>query len=124
MSYEIPGQEITLEASADLSGNQYYLVKVDANGRVALAGDNGNAIGVLQNKPDALGRSARVMISGVSKFVGSAAMAPDTIVAANAAGKGKAAAALGPTLGVVLVNPGADGQIGTMTVQRGHFAVS
>jgi len=123
MSIEIPNLCITLEAASDLSAKQYYLVKVDANGKVDLGGDNGNVIGVLQNKPTA-GQAATVCIGGVSKFVGSAAMAPDTIVASNAAGKGKAAAALGPTLGVVLINPGADGQIGTMTVQRGHFAVS
>jgi hypothetical protein len=114
---------ISLEAAVDLSAKQYYLVKVDANGKADLCGDNGNAIGVLQNNPTA-GKSATVMINGVSKFVGSASLAPDTIIASNAAGKGKAAAALGPTLGVVLVNPGADAQIGTMTVQRGHFAAS
>lgn len=123
MAYDIPGQMISLEAAADLSAKQYFIVKVDANGKADLCGDNGNGIGVLQNKPTA-GQSAQIMIGGVSKFVGSASLAPDTIIASNAAGKGKAAAALGPTLGVVLVNPGADGQIGTMIVDRGHFAAS
>lgn len=125
MAYDIPGPMITLEAAADLSTHQYKFVTVDANGRAALCGDNGNCVGILQNKPDALGKPATVMIpGGVSKFVGSGNLVPGTIIASDAAGKGKAAAALGPTAGTVLINPAVDGQIGTLLLQRGHFAVS
>lgn len=123
MSIEIPIQMITLEAAADLSANQYYLVTVDAAGKAALCGDNGNAIGVLQNKPT-LGQPATIMCSGVSKFVQSATLAIGSIIASNAAGKGKVAAALGPTIGTSLSNSGADLSIGTLLVQRGHFAAS
>lgn len=67
MAYEIPVQNVTLEASADLSSNQFYAIKVDSSGQAALAGDGENAVGILQNDPDAAGKAAEVMFLGVSK---------------------------------------------------------
>jgi hypothetical protein len=116
MAYQIEGDDFTLEAAADLSTHQYKFVVVDANGKAALAGDNGNAIGILQNKPTA-GQSASVKYEGPSKFVGAAAIAAGSKIGSNATGQGKLAVAGSHVVGTVLVDPGAAGQIGTLTLQ-------
>lgn len=92
MSYEIPGRCVTLEASADLSAEQFKLVVVDANGRAAVAGAGAHCAGVLQNDPDALGRAGTVMIDGLSRVIAGAAVAPGANVAADASGRAVTAA--------------------------------
>ena len=58
----------SFEASADLSGDQYKIVKLHTvAGQVALAG-LGEGIGILQNKP-ALGEAAEVRLLGLSRVV-------------------------------------------------------
>ena len=118
MAYEIPGKTISLTAGADLSAKQYYFVSVDSAEKAQLTVDNGNAIGVLQNKPT-LGQSADIMIDGVSKFVGGGALPAGTVIGSNAFGKAKTAVAATYTAGTVIKDPGADGQIGTMVIQHG-----
>ena len=58
-------------AAADLSTKQFYLVKLDSNGRAALASDGGDVSGVIQNKPAAVDRAASMqpISGGVSKVV-------------------------------------------------------
>lgn len=58
-------------ASADLSTKQYYGVTMDSNGRIAVvSGQEGAAaIGILQDKPAALGRACNYAIGGRSKVV-------------------------------------------------------
>ena len=63
MAFESSKTLITLEAAADLSAKQYYFVAVDSNGKAALTGDDGNPIGVLQNKP-AAGEAATICTAG------------------------------------------------------------
>lgn len=116
MAYQMEGNDFSLEAAADLSAHQYKFVKVDATGKAALCLDNENAIGILQNKPTA-GQSAAIKKEGPSKFVGAAALAAGTKVGCNATGQGKAAVVGSHVIGTVLVDPGAAGQIGTMTLQ-------
>lgn len=86
MSYEIPGQLIPLPASADLSASQFCFVAMSATG-IAVAGAGDYALGVLQDKPDALGRAGAVMVNGVSKVRIGSAVAVNDIVASDAAGK-------------------------------------
>lgn len=78
---------ISLPADADLSAGQYRLVKIGTDEQVALAdGTTAKVIGVLQNKPGAADRAARVGIGGVSKCIaGGSITAGDTVVA-NAQG--------------------------------------
>jgi hypothetical protein len=62
----IPG----LVASADLSADQFKIVKLDSNGKVALCTTlGGDHDGVLQNKPAAADRAASVGHLGVSKVL-------------------------------------------------------
>lgn len=67
MAYEIPGFSYTLEASADLSTNQYCAISVDANGRAVIATTALNIDGVLQDKPEALGIVGTIMQKGITK---------------------------------------------------------
>ena len=61
---------MSIPASADLSSNQYYFVELDANGRIgAVDAQGAKAIGVLQDKPAALGRPGSVAFAGISKVV-------------------------------------------------------
>jgi len=98
---------ITLEAKADLSALQFTFVdvdaaSVDAQGRArvgAPTGAGGMAIGVLQNKPAALGRDAEIDIHGVTKVKAGAAVAAGIDIQTDAAGKAIAAASGDVVLG-------------------------
>ncbi len=90
MAYEVIVLDISLVAAADLSASQYRFVKVDANGKAALAAAGENAIGVLQDKPVA-GQTATVRLYGISKVMAGAAIAKGAAVASDANGKAKTA---------------------------------
>lgn len=51
---------LSLPASGDLSTKQYYAVKIDTNGQIAVAGTGEFAIGILYSKPSAAGTIASV----------------------------------------------------------------
>lgn len=103
MAYEIPGQMVTVPASADLTAKQYTFVTVDANGQAASPAAGGTVFGVLQNKPEAAGVAASVMINGLSKVkaAGSTVAAGD-VVAASTAGRAIAVGAGNYAVGRVI----------------------
>jgi len=86
MGYEVPVFNITLVAGADLSNSQYLAVKVDANGKAALAGAGEDAVGVLQNVPKA-GEAATVMVLGITKAIYGATVTAGDKVMVDASGK-------------------------------------
>jgi len=94
-SYETKGQQVTYEASADLSTKMYHAMNLDTSGKLTAAGAGaGNIgegiIGILQNKPAAAGRAGTVMIDGISKAVAGAPvplLADRTPVKTNSAGR-------------------------------------
>jgi hypothetical protein len=86
MSKQGYGTDITLVAAADLSTKQFYGVKIDSNGKAALAAAGEFAIGILQNNP-ALGVAATVRISGASKGIAGAAITAGALVTTDANGK-------------------------------------
>jgi len=55
-------------AGADLTGDQYKIVKLNASGQVVLSGAGELAIGVLQNKPGS-GEAAQVRIFGLTRML-------------------------------------------------------
>jgi len=63
-----PAGLITREAARDLSDYQYHAMKIDSNGRWDYADTSGGdiALGILQNKPEALGEEAEVATRGTS----------------------------------------------------------
>ena len=111
MAWEIEGLDFTLPAAADLSANQYFIVKVDSSGSAALAGDGQPAIGVLQNEPDAAGKAASIRFAGISKVVAGAAVSAGAQVAPNASGKAVTAATGKNILGIALAAASGDGVI-------------
>lgn len=80
---------VSLPASTDLSTKQYYAVKLDSNGQVALAGAGECAIGILYSKPSAQGTIASVRPLDGRKALGFAGgtIAKGALVAADANGK-------------------------------------
>lgn len=72
---------VSLPASGDLSTKQYFAVKLDSNGRVAVAGAGEAAIGILQTKPDTLGDICSVAVFKGQKLK---AFAGNTITAGGA----------------------------------------
>lgn len=85
MAYEIPLEILTFTAAADLRTKQYYAVKLDSNGEIALAGDGESAIGVLQDTPNN-GEVGRVMTLGVTFAKAGDAITAGSNVASNASG--------------------------------------
>lgn len=79
MAYEIPGDSIGVEVAAvDLSAAQFRAVKFTATGwDLASAGEQ--AVGILQNDPDA-DQAANVMTTGVSKAMAGAAFAKSALL--------------------------------------------
>jgi hypothetical protein len=122
MATEQPGLKISLDAAADLSAKQFYGLKVDANGRAAVAGAGELCIGILQNDPDALGRAASITTLGPSKGVAGAAVAAGAEVATDANGKLITAVAADRVVGTCLEAALADGDIVTFYVNPGATA--
>lgn len=131
MSGETKVVEITVPASADLSGFQYRAVFLNASGSAgtyisAMATAIGGGtipLGVLTNKPTAAGQGARVAVGGVAKMLAGAVIAAGELVtvpgqggqgssiAVNAAGtyyvlgQAKTRAAASGDIFEVIVNP-------------------
>ena len=75
-------------AGADLTGDQYKIVKLNASGQVVLAGAGELAVGVLQNKPDS-GEAAQVRIFGLTRMLTKGSNAePGDLVRSDAGGFG------------------------------------
>lgn len=110
------GNDFSYIAAADLSAKQFFFVKLDSAGKVALSGDGEAAIGTLQNKPES-GQIALVQCYGQAKFVGSASLTIGAVIASDANGKGAAIAAGEYGVGTVAENPGADTQIGSVLLK-------
>jgi len=87
MTIQITGQTLTVEASGDLSGDQYKFMRIDGNGRAVRASTGQSVIGVLQNKPSGLGQAATIWGPGsISKVIAGAPLAPNRNVAPDANG--------------------------------------
>jgi hypothetical protein len=74
MATEVPGLLVTFEANADLSAAQYEPVLLSDDGQVDVTTQGLFSIGVLQNKPSAIGRASTVMCSGITKVRAGAAI--------------------------------------------------
>lgn len=92
-----------LEAGADLSANQFHIVKLDASGNVVLgAASTDVVLGVLQNKP-LLGEAVCVAKGGVSKVLcGAVSVAVGDLVASNASGLAATAGGGDNAVGIAL----------------------
>jgi len=126
MSFEIPGFSLgTQLAAADLSAKQYFLTKIDTDGKVALCGDGESFIGSLCNKPES-GEVAQVVVLGVGKVVAGGAITAGDKIASDADGKAKTAVVgtvdtsdggaaddpvIGSHVGAIALSDAADGEV-------------
>lgn len=79
---------ISLEASGDLSSNQYTFVDVNSSGQVAVVSTAGaKAVGVLQDKPAAQGRVASIGINNVTKVKVGAAVTAGVELVSDTSGR-------------------------------------
>ena len=85
MAYTDPGLDLgTLTAAADLSGKQYYFVKLASATTVNVCtATTDRAIGILQNDPTS-GQSAVVRIFGISKVVADGTIAFNNVIGTSA----------------------------------------
>jgi len=87
MGSENLGLDIPFKAARDLSGNQYFGVYLSANDTVDLPNSGVlSCVGVLQDKPAAAGRGARVRFLGVTKVRAGDTLAIDDRVTMTATG--------------------------------------
>lgn len=119
MAYSESQTCISLIAAADLSAKQFYFVAVDTNGKAALTGDDGNPIGVLQNKP-AAGEAAQICVAGVTKlYIGTeSGLGAGYNVGCDANSAGKVSDTGSFRCGVSLEDPTADGDIVSILFQK------
>lgn len=109
----------SVPAGSDLSTKQYYAVKINSSGQLALCGDDEVAYGILQDKPSAAGRAGCVAVSGISKCVFGGTVAAGDVV--NVDGNGKIVALAtgdGRMLGICRVG-GTSGKIGCIELRPG-----
>jgi hypothetical protein len=110
MATQEPGQVIAREGAVDLTGKEYFLVKFDATGKLALCGLGEQAQGAIQ-EGKAAGLHSTAMISGISKVVAGVAITAGDAVASDAAGKLKVVAATENIVGYTTKSAAADGVI-------------
>lgn len=88
MAWEQPNFCVTFPAGSDLSGKQYYAVRLATDGQVEVCTSaTERPLGILQNKPDAANVEANVMIIGVSKIMADAAIAVAGAIGTSADGQ-------------------------------------
>lgn len=108
---------ITRPAASDQSANQYRFVELNSSGQVSACNAAGElAIGILQNKPSALGQAAEVAIVGsVSKCVLGATVAAGAKVTTDNAGRAVTAVSTNHVHGIC-IKGGAINEIGEVLV--------
>lgn len=112
--------DLTFKAGANLATKQYYLLKADTTAdQVVLAGANDKVLGVLQDKPNAAGKSASVTVIGTTKVVLGNTVAYGDSLISDANGKAIAVGATvnGNVIGYALA-AGVAGDIIRMLVAR------
>lgn len=92
MAYEVPGFTRSYQAAGDLSGSHFKAVKLSGATVVAVSAVGDKQIGVLQNKPDAAGKAATVMVSGVTRMIADGVIAAGVPVYLSADGRASATA--------------------------------
>lgn len=119
MAFEGSNLTITLTAASDLSSKQYYFVAVDTDGKAATTGDDGNPIGVLQNKPEA-GEAATICVYGVTKlYIGTeSGLGAGYNVGCDSNSAGKVSDTASFRMGVALEDPTSDGDIVSILLQK------
>lgn len=87
MSQAVKDFEKTLDAGADLSTKQFYIVKLDSNANLVLgAAGTDKLVGVLQNKPQS-GEGGLFRFSGTTKVVAGGTITAGAWITSDGSGK-------------------------------------
>lgn len=89
MAYELPQFKLPglkVASSADLSSEQFFVLKLVSEGEVDVAASSDLPIGVLQNKPEG-DETAEVMATGITKMVAGSTIAVGKQIGVNANGE-------------------------------------
>jgi hypothetical protein len=127
MAYQYDGEGITmtLTAGEDLSADQYKFVYISAANTCILTDlVTDRPIGVLLNKPDAVGKAATVLVAGVTQVVAAGAFTAGRAISQNGAGLATPAAggevsgggSANPVVGTSLTASGGANEIITCAV--------
>lgn len=114
-------ESITLEASGDLSANQFFFVSIDSNGEAVVVTAAGARAYVLQNDPKAQGEAANVGFSGRTRITAGASFTAGDNISSNASGKAVTSATGNAILGTALEDAGADGDVCAMLLDHAGF---
>jgi len=119
MAFSENMQTISLVAGEDLSSSQYYFVSVNTSGQAVKTGDDGNPVGVVQNKPES-GQAATIAIAGVTKlYIGTeSGLGAGYNVGCDSNSAGKVSDTGSFRMGVALEDPTADGDIVSILLQK------
>jgi hypothetical protein len=120
MATDIDVFSISAVAAADLSAKQYYLVKLNSAGKIALAGNGVAATGVLQTEPEA-DEVGRVQVLGIAPVILGGTVATGAFVASDANGKAVTATEGEHAIGVMTAG-GAVGEIRPVLMLPKTFA--
>lgn len=117
MAVESTLQAISVQASTDLSSNQYMFVFVNSSGQLAASAVDGDIVGVLQDKPAAQGRAGNVAFAGRTKIKLGGTVAAGNRVTSDASGNAIAIASGSAVSAGVALTSGTNGQIVDMLIQ-------
>lgn len=112
-------------ANADLSASPYCFVTINSTAgtlglpRVDLSAAAANADGVLQDKPNAAGKTCTVSHGGLTKITASAAIAIGSKIGCAANGQARVAVTSDYIMGTAIEAATAQGQIISMLLIRG-----
>ena len=112
MASENLGKTISVDAGADLSAKQFFLVQLDGT----LAG-NGDLGYVLQNKP-ASGEAATLALTGLTKVSAGASFSAGVALASDANGQIVTAVATDEVVGHAKTAAGAQNEIAEMIASQ------
>jgi len=114
----------SFKAAADLSGVQYYSMKLSAANTVNITSANSDlGVGILQNKPDTAGDAASVMINGISKAVISDTITRNTGLMSHTDGTLMTATNTSPIIAIALES-GVTGDIISVILTPGCYLSS
>ena len=106
------GLEVSFPASGDLSASQYLAVKLNSAGRIVLVtAITDIVIGILQNKPDAIDKPARILpigCGGISKWVMGETLAVGVLAGTGIDGKAEADVITNYNMGIITYGGDAD----------------
>lgn len=111
MATENALQTRSIPASTDLSASQYCFMKI-TSGQLAVASAGiGDAVGILQDKPDAATKAGRIAYGGTSKVLAGGTFSSGDRITSDSAGKAVSVQSGDESLGTAI----ADGSAGKIT---------